>query len=86
MKILHGRKFACVQKTYRMAAAAFLALNAHAKCAAMRERNGSDGAMVAAHAAAKGDGLLEALLTELTVQGELKMDQVQALILRRYTA
>ena len=35
--------------------------------------------MVAAHAAAKGDGLLEALLTELDrSKAQLKMDQVQA--------
>ncbi len=37
-----------------------------------------DAAMVAAHAAAKGDGLLEALLTELDrSKSQLKMDQVQ---------
>src|SRR2546430_15998739 len=37
-----------------------------------------DAAMVAAHAAAKGDGLLEALLTELDrSKTQLKMDQVQ---------
>jgi TldD protein len=37
-----------------------------------------DAAMVAAHAAAKGDGLLEALLTELDrSKAQLKMDQVQ---------
>jgi TldD protein len=38
-----------------------------------------DAVMVAAHAAAKGDGLLEALLTELDrSKAQLKMDQVQA--------
>ena len=38
-----------------------------------------DAAMVTAHAAAKGDGLLEALLTELDrSKAQLKMDQVQA--------
>jgi TldD protein len=38
-----------------------------------------DVAMAAAHAAAKGDGLLEALLTELDrSKAQLKMDQVQA--------
>jgi predicted Zn-dependent protease len=38
-----------------------------------------DAAMIAAHAAAKGDGLLEALLTELDrSKARLKMDQVQA--------
>src|SRR5712671_7814442 len=37
-----------------------------------------DAAMVAAHTAAKGDGLLEALLTELDrSKAQLKMDQVQ---------
>lgn len=38
-----------------------------------------DAAMVTAHAAAKGDGLLEALLTELDrSKAQLKMEQVQA--------
>jgi len=38
-----------------------------------------DAAMIAAHAAAKGDGLLEALLAELDrSKAQLKMDQVQA--------
>ncbi len=38
-----------------------------------------DAAMAAAHAAAKGDGLLEALLTELDrSKAQLKMDQVQS--------
>src|SRR5215467_14801937 len=38
----------------------------------------ADPAMAAAHAAAKGDGLLEALLTELDrSKAQLKMDQVQ---------
>jgi TldD protein len=37
-----------------------------------------DAAMIAAHAAARGDGLLEALLTELDrSKAQLKMDQVQ---------
>src|SRR2546422_5084548 len=37
-----------------------------------------DAAMVTAHAAARGDGLLEALLTELDrSKAQLKMDQVQ---------
>ncbi len=41
--------------------------------------NGPDAAMVAAHAAAKGDGLLEALLTELDrSKAQIKMEQVQA--------
>ena len=42
-------------------------------------KSSPDVAMVAAHAAAKGDGLLEALLTELDrSKAQLKMDQVQA--------
>jgi TldD protein len=42
-------------------------------------KSAPDAAMVAAHAAAKGDGLLEALLTELDrSKAQLKMDQVQA--------
>jgi TldD protein len=42
-------------------------------------KSSSDAAMVAAHDAAKGDGLLEALLTELDrSKAQLKMDQVQA--------
>jgi predicted Zn-dependent protease len=63
-----------------MAIAALLALNA-APSGAASERSipAPDAAMVAAHAAAKGDGLLEALLTELDrSKAQLKMDQVQA--------
>src|SRR5467141_3703354 len=63
-----------------MAIAALLALNA-APSGAASERSipAPDAAMVTAHAAAKGDGLLEALLTELDRSKEqLKMDQVQA--------
>jgi len=63
-----------------MAIAALLALNA-APSGAASERSipATDAAMVAAHAAAKGDGLLEALLTELDrSKAQLKMDQVQA--------
>ena len=60
--------------------AASLALNAAPGRAAADESKGApDAAMVAAHAAAKGDGLLEALLTELDrSKSQLKMDQVQA--------
>ena len=63
-----------------MAIAALLALNA-APSGAAPERSipAPDAAMVTAHAAAKGDGLLEALLTELDrSKAQLKMDQVQA--------
>jgi len=60
-----------------MAMAALLALNASA--ASEGSKTAPDAAMVAAHAAAKGDGLLEALLTELDrSKAQLKMDQVQA--------
>ncbi len=60
--------------------AASLALNAAPGWAAAEESKAApDTAMVAAHAAAKGDGLLEALLTELDrSKSQLKMDQVQA--------
>src|SRR5467141_1065627 len=63
-----------------MAIAALLALNA-APSGAASERSipAPDAAMVAAHAAAKGDWLLEALLTELDrSKSQLKMDQVRA--------
>jgi TldD protein len=50
-----------------------------AKSASNVANSTPDAAMVAAHAAAKGDGLLEALLTELDrSKAQLKMDQVQA--------
>jgi TldD protein len=60
--------------------AASLALNAApGRAAAEESKAAPDAAMVAAHAAAKGDGLLEALLTELDrSKSQLKMDQVQA--------
>jgi hypothetical protein len=59
---------------------AFLALNAIPLLADSDDaKPAPDAAMVAAHAAAKGDGLLEALLTELDrSKAQLKMDQVQA--------
>src|SRR5437660_330322 len=63
-----------------MVMAALLGLNATSSRAATEgSKLALDAAMVAAHAAAKGDGLLEALLTELDrSKAQLKMDQVQA--------
>src|SRR5712671_6552951 len=63
-----------------MVMAALLALNATPSWAITEESKPAlDAAMAAAHAAAKGDGLLEALLTELDrSKAQLKMDQVQA--------
>src|SRR5260370_16585512 len=63
-----------------IAMAVALALNAAPNRAASEETKlAPDAAMVAAHAAAKGDGLLEALLTELDrSKAQLKMEQVQA--------
>src|SRR6267378_1830693 len=63
-----------------MAIAALLALNAApSRAESARSIPAPDAAMVTAHAAAKGDGLLEALLTELDrSKAQLKMDQVQA--------
>lgn len=63
-----------------MVMAALLGLNATPSWAATEgSKPAPDAAMVAAHAAAKGDGLLEALLTELDrSKAQLKMDQVQA--------
>jgi predicted Zn-dependent protease len=63
-----------------IAIAALLALNAAPSLAvAEGAKPTPDTAMVAAHAAAKGDGLLEALLTELDrSKAQLKMDHVQA--------
>ena len=81
MKILR-RSSALLSYTQltRMAMAALLALNATASQAASEgSKPVPDAAMVAAHAAAKGDGLLEALLMELDrSKAQLKMDQVQA--------
>jgi predicted Zn-dependent protease len=49
------------------------------RSAAEEPKAAPDAAMAAAHAAAKGDGLIEALLTELDrSKSQLKMDQVQA--------
>jgi TldD protein len=63
-----------------MAMAALLALNVTPNRAASEgSKPAPDAAMEAAHAAAKGDGLLEGLLTELDrSKAQLKMDQVQA--------
>jgi predicted Zn-dependent protease len=63
-----------------IAVAVVLALNAAPNRAASDEaKPAADAVMVAAHAAAKGDGLLEALLTELDrSKAQLKMEQVQA--------
>jgi len=48
------------------------------RAAASDSKSSADPAMAAAHEAAKGDGLLEALLTELDrSKAQLKMDQVQ---------
>ena len=61
------------------AAAAFFALNIVSVRAADDAKANPDAAMAAARAAAKGDGLLEALLIELDrSKAQLKMDQVQA--------
>ncbi len=67
------------KKVMEIAIAALLALNATPGRADSAESKAAlDAAMVAAHAAAKGDGLLEALLTELDrSKSQLKMDQVQ---------
>jgi TldD protein len=58
----------------------FFALNFTPALAVPGNSNATpDAAMAAAHAAAKGDGLLEALLTELDrSKAQLKMDQVQS--------
>ena len=68
----------CKQMTGIMIAA--LLLNAQSSQARTEDAKATlDAAMVAAHAAAKGDGLLEALLTELDrSKSQLKMDQVAA--------
>jgi hypothetical protein len=60
-------------------AVAFFVLSAISARAADEARPVPDAPMAAAHAAAKGDGLLEALLSELDrSKAQLKMDQVQA--------
>jgi TldD protein len=67
------RRFALI------AATAFFVLNIGSVRAADDAKANPDTAMAAARAAAKGDGLLEALLIELDrSKAQLKMDQVQA--------
>jgi TldD protein len=63
-----------------MAMASLLALSATpSRAISEGSKPAPDAAMVEAHAAAKGDGLLEALLTELDrSKAQLKMDQVRA--------
>src|SRR5260370_25136144 len=63
-----------------MTSAALLTVTTEPSRAACDESKPAlNAAMVAAHAAEKGDGLLEALLTELDrSKSQLKMDQVQA--------
>ncbi len=81
MKILHRPSTVRAYKQWTgMAMAALLAMNATpSRATSERSKPAPDAAMVAAHAAAKGDGLLEALLTELDrSKAQLKMDQVQA--------
>ncbi len=81
MKNLHRPKtlHPC-RRLMGMAIAALLALSGAPSLVGSEEANAApDAAMVAARAAAKGDGLLEALLTELDrSKAQLKMDQVQA--------
>jgi len=64
---------------FAMSALPVRATSHAAKSAPDAAESTPDAAMLAAHAAAKGDGLLEALLTELDrSKAQLKMDQVQA--------
>src|SRR5713226_3421047 len=67
MKILHlPNALPATRRLTGITIAALLALNATPNWAATgRSKATPDAAMAAAHAAAKGDGLLEALLTEL---------------------
>jgi TldD protein len=81
VKILHLTNAPLAYRRFSgLMIAASLALNAApGRAAAEESKTAPDAAMVAAHAAAKGDGLLEALLTELDrSKSQLKMDQVQA--------
>jgi predicted Zn-dependent protease len=72
MKTLH--------RTSHLALAVLLTLSVNTlRAASVDSKTASDTAMVTAHAAAKGDALLEALLTELDrSKAQLKIDQVQA--------
>jgi predicted Zn-dependent protease len=81
MRILHRASALRFYKQFTgMAIGVLLAMNAApGRAATEGAKVAPDVAMVAAHAAAKGDGLLEALLTELDrSKAQLKMDQVQA--------
>src|SRR5256886_11463420 len=81
MKILHRPAASRVRRRWiGLVIAALLPLNAtQGRSDSVESKPALDAAMVAAHAAAKGDGLLEALLTELDrSKAQLKMDQVQA--------
>ena len=81
MKKLHRRTtLRAYRRSTGMAIAFLLSMNAMPSRAATDAAEAApDAAMIAAHAAAKGDGLLEALLTELDrSKAQLKMDQVQA--------
>ena len=80
MKSLRRTTSMLASKTFTgITMAMLLALNATPNRAESEESKPAlDAAMVAAHAAAKGDGLFEALLTELDrSKAQLKMDQVQ---------
>jgi TldD protein len=81
MRILHlPATFRGNKQLMGIAIAALLAWSAAASRASSEEtKPAADAAMGAAHAAAKDDGLIEALLTELDrSKAQLKMDQVQA--------
>src|SRR5690348_15914664 len=81
MKTLHLMSASLASKRFvGIMIAVLLVLNISPSRAATEASSATpDAAMVAAHAAAKGDGLLEALLTELDrSKAQLKMDQVQA--------
>jgi TldD protein len=82
MKKLHrGTTLRAYRRLAGIAIASLLTMGAMPSRAAATDavEAAPDAAMIAAHAAAKGDGLLEALLTELDrSKAQLKMDQVQA--------
>src|SRR5204863_318012 len=79
MKILQrSRALLSYTQLLGMVMAALLGLNATSSRAATEgSKPAPDAAMVAAHAAAKGDGLLEALLTELDRSKSPKMIAVE---------
>src|SRR6266852_2707332 len=81
MKILHrGTTLRVYRGLSGLAIACLLTMyGTPSRAASDAAESAPDAAMIAAHAAAKGDGLLEALLTELDrSKAQLKMDQVQA--------